>query len=205
MPFDLERRLRLDLEQAANVAVRLVADPERARRRRLLHPRRDVDARAADVAGRVDAAAEEDRAGVDADAQVELLQALALAEPRREQRRLGEDVEAGADGALGIVLERLVGAEGGEQAVAGVLEDPALARAHELGQADERRVHDGVHLLRVEPLRQLRRADDVHEEDGDGLALLLARASQAKCRELVVERGDRRRDDGIAEDGALRL
>ena len=119
----------LDLEHASHVPIGLVADAQRACGRRLLHAGGDVDADAADAALGVDAAAEQDRTGVDADPQVEAVEAEVALHVGGERRRLGEDREAGAHRALGVVLERLVGAEDGEQAVAGVLEDPPLVRA----------------------------------------------------------------------------
>ena len=125
-PLDLDRRLRLDIEDAAHVPIGFVADPESAGRGRLLHARGDVDRDAANASLRVDAAAEQHRAGVDADTQGEPVEVVALTEICSERRGLRDDCQPGADGALRIVLERLVGSEHCEQAVAGVLEDAAL-------------------------------------------------------------------------------
>ena len=119
--------------------------------------------------------------------------------------RLGDDRQAGADGALGVVLERLVGAEHGEQAVAGVLQDAPLMGVNDRRQAFEGGVHHRVDVFGVEPLTQLRRADDVHEQHGGGLQLLRRALAVAPGRELLLQRGDRHGDDGIAEKRALSL
>ena len=69
--LDRDRRLLRDIEHPAHMAVGIVADAQGTGWRRLLHPRRDVDGDAADAALGVDAAAEQHRAGVDADPKVE--------------------------------------------------------------------------------------------------------------------------------------
>ena len=203
--LDLDRRLRLDVEDAAHVPVGLVADPQRAGGRGLLHARGDVDGDAADASFGVDAAAEQHRAGVDADAQVEAVEAEASTKAGGERCGLGDDRQAGADRALGVVLERLVGAEHGEQAVAGVLQHATVMRANDCGQPLERAVHDRVDVFGIEPLAELRRADDVHEEHGGGLELLRRAVAVAPRGELFLERRDRHVDDGVAEERALRL
>ena len=203
--LDLDRRLRLDVEDAAHVPVGLVADPERAGGRRLLHARGDVDGDAANAAVGVDAAAEQHRAGVDADAQRELVEPEARAEAGGERRRLGDDRQAGADGALGVVLERLVGAEHGQQAVARVLQDAPLVRANDRRQPLEGTVHDRVGVLGVEAFAEPGRADDVHEQHGGRLELLRRAVALASGGELFLQRGDRHGDDGIAEKRALGL
>ena len=203
--LDLDRRLRFDVEDAAHVSVRLVADPQGAGGSGLLHARGDVDADAANASFGVDAAAEEHRAGVDADAQVEAVEPVARATAGRERRRLGDDREAGADRALGVVLEGLVGAEHRQQAVAGVLEDAPLVGANDRRQALEGAVHHRVDVFRVEALGELGRADDVHEEHGGGLQLLRRPFALAPRGELFLQRRDRHGDDGVAEERALGL
>ena len=70
----------------------------------------------------IDAAAEQHAAGVDADAHVEAVVAVRCLHFGAERLAEFEQREAAAHGALGVVLARLVGAEGGQHAVAGVLQ-----------------------------------------------------------------------------------
>ena len=205
MPLIFDRRLSSDLEHAAHLAIGVVADAQGAGRRRLLHARRDVDRDAADAAFRVDAAAQQDRAGVDADAHAEAVDAVLALEPRARARRLPEDVETGADGALGVVLEGAVGTEDGEHAVARVLEDLALLLDDDGRQPLERAVHHGVHVFGIEMLAEAGRADDVHEKHGHRLQLRLALRALAQGGELFLQRGDSHPDDHVAEHGPLRL
>ena len=121
----------------------------------------------------------------------------------REQR------EARAHGALGVVLARFVGAEGGEDVVAGVLEHLAAVRLDDRGAARQRVVHHAADGFGVESLRERRRADDVHEEDADLPQRLRRHRIDGRRRQQRREPGAQRRhagvDDGVAEQAALRL
>ena len=77
--------------------------------------------------------------------------------------------------------------------------------AHQRRQPLERGVHHRVHVLGIEVLAELGRADHVHEEDRDGLELLLALRSRAQGGELVAQRRDRHGDHRIAQHRALRF
>ena len=67
-------------------------------------------------------------------------------------------------GALGVILARGLGAERGQHAVARVLQDPAVQRVDCGGEARERAVHHGVDLLRVQPLADRGRTDDIDKQ-----------------------------------------
>ncbi len=182
-----------------------MADAQAPRRRRLLHPGGDVHGDAADAALGVDASAEKHRAGVDADAQVEPLERVLGLEALRPARRLFDDRKTGADRTLGIVLERALAAEHGQQTVAGVLQHLALLLDDDRGQPLERAVHHRMHVFRIEVLAQAGGADDVHDEDGDRLELRLAARPLAQRGELFLQRRDGHADHRIAEQRALRL
>ena len=101
---------------------------KRAGRRGLLHARGDVDGDAADRAVGIDAAAEQHAAGVDADADVEAGVAVGGLDFGAERLAEFEQRQAAAHGALGVVFAGLVGTEGGEDVVAGVLQHLAAVR-----------------------------------------------------------------------------
>ena len=98
-----------------------------------------------------------------------------------------------------------VGAERGQQAVAGVLQHLAVVGLDHRGTARQRAVHHGMDLLGVEVLRKRRRADHVEEEDAD-LAQGLGRLG-GWCRGQVEELGtqgrDRRIDHRVTQQRAL--
>ena len=162
------------LEEAAHQALGGVADQDRARRRQRLQARGEVG-RVADrrvvhlevVADRAD----DDRAGVDADAQLELDAALG---ERHAALRRGErvaDRQRGADRALGRVLVRDRRAEERHHAVAGELVDDAL-EAVDLAEAElDVLLEQLAVLLGVEPVGDRGRADEVAEQHRDELAL----------------------------------
>ena len=83
------------------------------------------------------------------------------------------DAERGVDGPLRMVLVGDRRAEERHDAVTEELVHRALV-AVDLGQHElERALHQRVHVLGVEPRRERGEAGDVHEEDGDLLALAL--------------------------------
>jgi hypothetical protein len=143
------------------VLVGVVADAQAADRLALLHARGDVDADAADGAALVDTSAQQHAAGVDAHAHVESVLAellpihVALRMAFRQQR------QAGTHGAFRVVLDGTLGAEGGEQAVAGVLEHLAAMALHQGCAYHQQTVHDLLDVFGVEVLAQRRGADDV--------------------------------------------
>jgi hypothetical protein len=202
-PLDLERRLRLEVEHAAHMAPGFLADAQAAGRRRLLEPGGDVDGEAADRAVVVDAAAEQDMAGVDADPHLEAFLAVGARDPFGLQPRLGEQVEAGEHRALGVVLARGLGAEGGEQAVAGVLQHLAAALHHPGAERLQRRVHDVEQVLGIDGLAERGRADHVEEQHRH---LAPPRRCAAMAGLLLGEqRRERGIDDRAAEHRSLRL
>ena len=99
-----------------------------AGRRGLLHARGDVDGDAADAAVGIDAAAEQHAAGVDADAHVEAGVAVRGLHFGAERLAEFEQRQPATHRALGVVFARFVGAEGGQHAVAGVLQHLAAVR-----------------------------------------------------------------------------
>jgi hypothetical protein len=201
-----ERRLRLDVEDAAHVAVGVVADPQRAGRRGLLHARRDVDRLAADAALLVDAAAEQHAAGVDADAHAGASEAMRRLDLGAQRGAELEQGEAAADRALGIVLGGLVGAERGEQVVAGVLQNLAAVRRDDPTAARQHAVHHRGDRLGVEVLAERGGADHVEKEDAD-LAERLGRLLRglAQRREPSLQAAQCHVDHLVAELPALCL
>ena len=99
-----------------------MADAQGSGWRGLLHARGDVDRDAADAAVGIDAAAEQHTAGVDADANIEAVVAVRGLHLGAEHLAEFEQGQAAAHGALGVVFAGLVGAEGGQDAVARVLQ-----------------------------------------------------------------------------------
>jgi len=110
------------------------------------------------------AAAEQDMAGVDADPHLEAFLAVGARDPLGLQPRLGEEVEAGEHGALGVVFARGLGAEGSEQAVAGVLQYLAAALGDPGAERLQRRIHDVEQVLGIDGLAESGGADDVEEQ-----------------------------------------
>ena len=201
--LQVDRVLCLHVEHAAHVAVRVVADAQRAGRRGLFHARGDVDGDAADAAFGIDAAAEQHVAGVQADANVEAAVAVGALDLGAKGAALGEQRQAAAHGALGVVFARQIGAEHREQVVAGVLQDLAVVCLDDCRAARERAVHHGVDFLGVEALAQLRRADDVEKEDRDLLERLAGASVRGQFGEPGAQRGQAGVDEGVAEQAAL--
>ena len=123
---------------------------------RLLHARGDVHGDAADRAVRIDAAAEQDTATMDADADVEAgvavggLHFLAQGLAEIQQR------ESATHGALGIVLRRTVRAEGRQDVVACVLQHLAAMGFDYRSAPRQRTVHHRADLLGIKVLRSAR-------------------------------------------------
>ena len=205
--LDADRRLLGDVELPAHVAVGVVTDTQPARRRALFHAGGDVDGGAADAALGVDPAAEQHRAGVHTSAHVEVGHAVARAHCRGLVPRFLDDSQARADSALDVVFTRLLGAERGEHAVAGVLKHAPVMQFHDRGEAFERAVHHGMDVLRTQLLTDRCGADDVDEQHRHLLELLLWRLSLPRLqrREFAPQWGERRIDDRVAENPTLRF
>ena len=170
LPFRLDRPRLAELERAADEGRGALPDEYVAGLRRLFEARGHVDR----VAGRERAAlaraADRDLAGIDADPQrepaaEELLQPLL--HPEGDLQR-----------PLGVVLLGCGRAEHGDDRVADELLDRSAAerdlRLHRVVEA----VEQVARVLRVERRAQLRRADEVGEQDRRELALHRASVSR---------------------------
>ena len=205
--LDADGGLFLELEQPAHMAPAVVTDAQPPRRRALLHARGDVDGGAADAALGIDAAAEQHAPGVHADAHVEVGHAVLAPHLRRMRLRLLDDGQSGADGGFDVVLAGRLGAEGGEHAVAGVLQHASALGLHRGGEALERAVHDLVDRLGVELLAHGGGADHVDEQHRH-LLQLLRRGGDFGCPQrgqLLAQRRQRAVDHHVAEQCTLRL
>ena len=100
--------------------------------------------------------------------------------PRRALAEF-EQGQAAAHGAFGVVLAGLVGTEGGQHVVAGVLQHLAAVGLDDRGAARQGTVHHGADGFGVEVLGERGRADDVEEQDADLLESCAAR--RAACGE----------------------
>ncbi len=162
--------------------VRGLANDDRAGRGDVLEPRRGVHHVARHALADLRALAERDHrlAGVDPDADREL-------QPRLLPVRLldiVQDLEAGPDRALGVVLVAHRGSEDAEDRVADELVDRA---AEVLDRAFQQRVIHAKHrldVLGVGLIRALREPDQVAEQDRDDFAFL-ARGHTLKGRPAV--------------------
>ena len=81
------------------------------------------------------------------------------------------DGDRGADGALGVVLVRERNAEGGHHGIAGELLDDAAVRRDAARDVIEEPLHAPAHDLGIGGGDEVRRRDEVDEEDGRELAL----------------------------------
>ncbi len=132
----------------------------------------------------------------------------AVAAPNLLRLRLGifDDRQPRAHGALDVAFARFLGAECGEHAVAGVLQDTAVVRPHGRREALERAIHHGVDLLGVELLAHGGRADHVDKQHRHLLELLArGRPALAQLGQLTPQGGERRVDHGIAKRRPLRF
>ena len=189
--LDLQRGLGAQVEQALHQAGGVVADAQRAGRRMLLHPRGQVDGGAADGVGRIHAAAQQHRPGVQAHPHIEAGVAVVAPHLVGQQAGLGQDGQTGGNRIFGIVLARQLGAEGGQQAVAGVLQGAAVEALHQRGEAGQGRVHHLMQVLGVELPAQRGGPDHVHEHHRHLAQLLLGqRRGALGCQPLAqgVER-----------------
>ena len=145
-------------------------DEDGARFGRALHARGDIGRLAEHFAGRV----HDHRPGFQADAGDELRRPC----PRVPGVEFGErplDGERGAHRALGVVLLRLRIAEQGHQTIAEPFQYVAAKARHRLRSLIEIGADEIAPILRVEPRRKARRADEIAEHNGDGAALGVGR------------------------------
>ncbi len=171
--------------EAANVdAVEKIAD-EGARALgddQLVGPRQALDARGkiGRLAGDVDLlgraafghVADNDQAGRHADADLRR-----RAGDGFELAKLADDGETGAQGALGVLFQRMGVAEIDEHAVADIVGDEASVALHRFGDAGAIGRQQLVQILGVEARRQRRGIDQVAKHHGDLPALGYGRAS----------------------------
>ncbi len=122
-----------------------------------------------------------------------------------EHAELARQIQGGRTGALGMVLVGDRGAEERHDAVTGVLVDGPLVSVNAAGKDPEQAIQQAVPFLGIDALRELHRAYDVGEEDGDQLALTPERALGGKNLLGEMSRGvgawlggDRRRREGRA-------
>jgi hypothetical protein len=102
-----------------------------------------------------------------------------------------QDAKAGADGALGVVLVRHGRAEHGHDRVPDELLHCAAVALDVLAQAGVIGADAGANVLGVGGLGSGGKADQVAEEDGHDLALLVERRSG-----LLAQRGGAERAEG---------
>src|SRR4029450_1894926 len=146
--------------------------------RQLLHPGGepdDVSLRGVVHAQVVADPPHDDLAGVQAHPPRELEPALA---PHAfgERAELARQIQGGRAGALRVVLVGDGGAEERHDAVAGVLVDGSLVSVNATRKDPEQAIEQAMPILGIDALRELHRAHDVGEEDGDQLALAPERA-----------------------------
>ena len=117
--------------------------------------------------------------------------------------------EVSASGVGYFMLAGLVGTEGREDVVAGVLQHLAAMGLDDRRAARERTVHHRADGLGVEVLRERGRADDVEEQDADlpegpgGFGGWCRRRGQ--CRQPGLERRQGQVDHRVAQHTALGL
>ena len=143
---------------------------------------------------------------MDADAKVEAGVAVGCLHFRAQRLAKIQQREAATHGAFGIVLGCAVRAEGGQDAVAGVLQHLAAVGFHDGCAPRQRTVHDRADLFGIEVLRQRGRSHHIHEEDGDvleDLGVMLHGGSRTQCREPTAQRPERRIGDDVAQAGLV--
>ena len=200
--LDGEWRLFRHIEQASDMAVRGVTDPESSNRSGLLEACGDVDRNATNAAIGIDTSAQQHRSSVDADTHVEVPAPVAFSHLLLESVRFVEYVESRAHRTLGIVFTRLEKTKNRQQAIAGVLQNPPPPRLDERGEAPECAVHDGLDILWIELLADRGGSHHIGEQNRHRPQLWSGRVDSGQPGAQCGERGV---DYGIAEDSALSL
>src|SRR5206468_1282393 len=196
-----------EVEEARREARGLLGHGDAAGWRQLLHPGGepdDVPLRGVVHAQVVADPPHDNLARVQADPHRELEPALAP-HVLGERAELAHQIQGGGTGALCVVLVGDRGAKERHDAVAGVLVDGPLVSVNAARKDPEQTIEQPMPFLWIDTLRELHRAHDVGEEDGDQLALAPERALGRK--NLLDEmprrvgarlRGDCRRREGRA-------
>ena len=201
---------RLVVDRVRGERVSDLADDHPARWRHRLQPRRGVDHVAH---GRVLGAgqrADEHLAGVDPDAHADVDVAVGRRAGHRAVQRVLHP-QAGAHGALRIVLVRHRRAEQGEDPVAEQLVDPAAVLGDVVHEAGEGPVDQPLGLLGVHVLGQGGEPDEVGEQHGDDPPLLVGQHAErvtargAEPRSVRDRRGARRAGHQPASVRHIRL
>src|SRR5215470_3289867 len=192
------------VEEALCEARGLLGHRDAAGWRQLLHAGgepHDVALRGVVHAQVVPDPAHDDLAGVQAHPHRELEPPLA---PHvfGERAELTRQIEGGGAGALGVILVGDRGAEERHDAVTGVLVDGPLVSVNAASKDTEEAIEQAMPFLGVDALRELHRAHDVGEEDGDELALAPERTLRGENLLDEMPRrvgarlgGDRRREE----------
>jgi hypothetical protein len=203
--LDADRLLRLRVEQTPHEAPGVMADPQATRRRTLFHPGGDMHRLAAQRVVTVHAATAQDRAGVDAYAHPKTGVTLLEADLFTQARALGEQGQAAAHRAFGVILARAGGTEGGHQVVVRVLQHFTAVLAHHGTQPLQRPVEHTVNGLRVQLAGQQRGTHHVQEQDADLAQLLLGRTQRGLGGQASTQRRERHIDHGVAQYRTLGL
>src|SRR6185312_8756666 len=189
--FELMAAEARALEELADELPRALSDHDGARLSQRLQPGGEVG-RLADhpllaLGALAEQVADDDEAGGDADAHLHGATAQREAPERVDHR------EAGAYGALGIVLLRPRIAEQGKHAVAHVFGDHSAMMLDDRGAAAVIGADDLAHVLGIEQRRQRGRADQVAEHQRElpplGVARTRCRYSRPLGRLGAIERG----------------
>ena len=187
-----------EIEDRRNQPLRVLRDLDRAGLGRLLHARGEVHrvphGRVFGHVLRADVA-DDHRAGVDADAHREVQAVLAF-DLLREGFDLVQDLQRREDRPLRIVLVRGGGAEEREERVAHEPGHRPLVALDRSGQDREGAVHHLPPILRIQPLGEGGRSDDVTEQRGDDPPLSrrgrgFRRAQDVQKERRLVRRPDR--------------
>ena len=175
----LDRPCCIEFEGASRHGDRAGADEDLSRRRTLLQPGTDVDGVACDEGTALARPADDDVAGVDADAHREPV-AEDVAQPSLHTER-------GMQGPLGVVLERRRRTEDRHHGVAGELLDGAAGSLDLVGHRLVEAVEQCARSFSVLRGTQLRRAGDVGEQNRHQLALALLRLCLHRRRACGTE------------------
>jgi hypothetical protein len=189
LEWQLAERLELEVVLCSpSRRLRQIDGPRLCRR---FEPRRDVDRVADRRVVHVEVVADapdHHRAGVHADAElaVDRVAPLHLVAVLRKGRL---HFERGSDGTACGVLMSDRGSEQGHDAIAQELGDRALVAMHCIHHSRKAALHERIHLLLIQSLRDGREAHRVREQNGDGATLALERGTVAQDFLGQVRRG----------------